>query len=448
MSKLTLRLLWHGESIASRLVRGSATALLITAAGQALTFGLQLLFTRELGVSEYGTYSYLVSWMSVGLILAKGGFDTALLRFVPAYSVKQLPDRVRDVIQTAVRQAGILGTLATIPICAGAWLIARTGGASFAAAVLITGLLIPIGACAELIAAGVRGLGQIARSLIGDMLVRPIVSGLVLAIAVAAGVVAGATQALGAYLVGTIASLFVSRHFLLRTLSWSSAGAAARLRGFWARSAALVMTANGFLILLYSLDVLMLGALDSVAASGLYNVASKLAVLVIFIMNAGQSVAGPMMARAYVNGRKAELQRVVSLFTLLSLLAALPIAAILAVGAPWLLRAFGPEFPQAADALFVLLGMQCVNVATGPVGLLLAMTGRQAVLAWLLLAAVIVNVILNVVLIPRFGLMGAAWSSFIAHGAWNIAGVVLIRRVLGVDCSLIAWLHSSGRGRM
>lgn len=447
MNVPSLRSLLNEQTVAARLLRGSATALLVSATGQALTFALQLLFTHELGGNEYGAYSYLVSWLSVGLIFAKGGFDTALVRFVATYSARDLPHRVRGVIQAAIRQAWVLGLITTAPVCAGAWLLAKSSGPAFDGAVAITGLLVPVGACSELIAAGVRGLGRAARSLVGDMLVRPIVSGAIIMAAVAVGYSVGARAALGSYLLGTVASLLVSRYFLLRKVSWSHERAAERLRGFWSRSAALLMLANGFLVLLYSLDVMMLGAMDNMVSSGLYNVASKLAILVIFIINAAQSVAGPMMAAAYANARVGELQRIVRLFTLLMLLTGLPIAVLLALASRWVLLAFGPEFPQAADALLVLLAMQVVNVATGPVGLLLAMTGRQSVLAWLLFAGVSLNVALNLVLIPRFGLIGAAWSSFIAHSAWNIAGVAYIRRTLGIDCSLVGWIRAPLPGR-
>jgi O-antigen/teichoic acid export membrane protein len=443
MNALNLRSRLNAHPVAARLVSGSATALMISAAGQALTFALQLLLARQLGSDEYGVYSYLVSWMSVGLILAKGGFDTALVRFVAAYSAKELPGRVSGVIRVATRRAWVLGVVSTALICAGAWLLAKTEGRSFGGAVFITGLLIPVSASSELIAAAVRGLGRSARSLLGDMLVRPIVCAAILAIAIYIGLSIGAREALGCYLLGTVASLLLSRYFLMRALSWSpQSSAIARLRRFWSRSAALLMMANGFLVLLYSVDVLMLGAMDNMVSSGLYNVASKLAILVIFVMNASQIVAGPMMAAAYANGRYGELQRIVRLLTLLSLLSGAPIAMLLALASPWVLHAFGPGFPQAADALFVLLAMQCVNVATGPVGLLLAMTGRQSVLAWLLFGGVLLNVLLNLALIPRFGLMGAAWSSFIAHTAWNIAGVVHIRRTLGIDCSLAGWIRN------
>jgi O-antigen/teichoic acid export membrane protein len=199
------------------------------------------------------------------------------------------------------------------------------------------------------------------------------------------------------------------------------------------------MIANGFLTVLYSLDILMLGALDSTTSSGLYNVATKLAVLVLFAMNAAQVVAGPMLADAHSRGRPDQLRRVVRIFNALSVLIAIPSACVIALLSPFLLAAFGSEFDAAQSALLVLLGMQVVNALTGPVGLLLGMTGRQQDLAVLLGGAVLLNAALNLWLIPEYGALGAAWASLISHTAWNIAGVVHIRRKLRIDCSIIDW---------
>jgi hypothetical protein len=52
-----------------------------------------------------------------------------------------------------------------------------------------------------------------------------------------------------------------------------------------------------------------------------------------------------------------------------------------------------------------------------------------------------VHVVLCVVLIPKYGLIGAAWSALAAHAAWNLAGAVIVWRITGVDCSVLDWLR-------
>jgi O-antigen/teichoic acid export membrane protein len=337
----------------------------------------------------------------------------------------------------------LLGVLFAVPICLGAWYFASGPRTSLIGAVVLLGLLLPAGVYTELVAAAVRGFGKSATSLVGEMLVRPVVAGTLLGVFVFLGMSIASPQAIGAYLAGTLGASILSTYVLLKTIPAASSSAPAKLKRSWSRAAGLMMLANGFLAVLYSLDVLMVGALHSTTSSGIYNVATKLAILVLFMMNAAQVVAGPMFAAAHAHGRPEELRRVVRTFNFLSALAGIPIACLIAVLSPWLLAAFGPEFGDARYPLLVLLAMQALNALTGPVGLLLGMTGRQKDLAMLLGCAVLLNAALNWWLIPTHGALGAAWASFISHAAWKIAGVVHIHRTLRIDCSIMDGLRRS-----
>jgi O-antigen/teichoic acid export membrane protein len=214
-----------------------------------------------------------------------------------------------------------------------------------------------------------------------------------------------------------------------------------QLTRIWVSSAATLMLANGFLVLLYTVDVILLGALESTTTAGLYSVASKLAILVLFVMNAVQAIGGPLLAEAYAARRTVELRRVIRMFNALTAVSAIPAAAILALGAEWFLGIFGEGFRTAAPALRILALMQVLNVLTGPVGILMSMTGRQRNLALLLAAGFAMHFVLCVVLIPKYGLIGAAWSALAAHAAWNLAGAVIVWRVAGIDCSVLDWLR-------
>jgi O-antigen/teichoic acid export membrane protein len=75
---------------------------------------------------------------------------------------------------------------------------------------------------------------------------------------------------------------------------------------------------------------------------------------------------------------------------------------------------------------------QIVNAATGSVGFLLAMTGRERVSMRILVASLALNVVANLALVPRYGMLGAAVGTTLAMTVWNVAMVVAVRRSLGV----------------
>jgi len=110
---------------------------------------------------------------------------------------------------------------------------------------------------------------------------------------------------------------------------------------------------------------------------------------------------------------------------------------ILVVFGERLLSLFGPEFPAGQPALVLLVIGQTVNVAMGPVALLLVMTGHERVLAISTCACGVLNIVLNVVLVPFWGLVGTAMSLAISLSVWNILLAVWIKRRLGIHSTAI-----------
>ena len=244
-----------------------------------------------------------------------------------------------------------------------------------------------------------------------------------------------------AYAAGTIAAAVITGSFVRRQIGGPAPRAHPRLQRAWVRFAAVLMFANAFLILLYTLDTILIGALKGTTEAGLYAVASRVAILVLFVMNALQSIGAPLFAEAYAADRQSGLRKVVRTFNFVSVAAALPIALLLVLFAEPVLGTFGGGFRAAFPILQILAGMQVVNVLTGPVGVLMSMTGQQNRLAALLAGGLGVHILLCVFLVPEYGAVGAAWSAFVAHGAWNVVGVFLVRRQLGIDCSVFDWLR-------
>ena len=112
--------------------------------------------------------------------------------------------------------------------------------------------------------------------------------------------------------------------------------------------------------------------------------------------------------------------------------ASLPIYITLALFPQYLLHVFGAQFSVGHTALAILSLAMLVNVSTGNVTAVLLMGGKSS---WNLMnafGALTINVILNLTLIPRFGMVGAAiaWGASIA--AQNLAAVIQVRALLGL----------------
>jgi len=431
------------DELTRALLRGSAIALIVTVAAQGVGFLLQLLLARWLGDVEFGYYSYAMAWLAVGLIAGKAGYDTALVRFVAEYDATNDVTRLSQVIAHARRFT--LTTSACVSLVLVAVVLALSPEPTELRRVLLfVAVLLPFAVYSEITAAVARGFRRVGAALAGDGVLRPVV---VLTIMASVGAYwpAGmhASGATCAYILGTLGSIVLTTSLLRRHRGVQIARPGERspssARG-WNTVALPTMVANGSLVLLYSVDILMLGWLANTTESGYYNIASKIALLVLFAMNAAQAIAAPMLSAAFATGRREDLCKVVGQMNLLAAVAAVPLSIGVMVFAGPLLGLLGAGYASAAGCLQLLALMQLLNVLTGSVGTILSMSGNQALLVRLLGFGLVLNALLNLVLIPRFGAEGAAWSALIAHTAWNVAGVALVRRRLRLDCTILAAL--------
>ena len=109
---------------------------------------------------------------------------------------------------------------------------------------------------------------------------------------------------------------------------------------------------------------------------------------------------------------------------------------LLPLGSEWLLATlFGHEFGRAYWPLLLLAVGQLVNAWFGPTGMLLNMTGHEREVTRAVTVAAGMNVVLNLLLIPPFGVVGAAIATSASLVFWNIWLWLVARWRLGVICS-------------
>ena len=96
-----------------------------------------------------------------------------------------------------------------------------------------------------------------------------------------------------------------------------------------------------------------------------------------------------------------------------------------------ILAIFGPEFVTAAYCLILLSLGKMFSAISGSVGTLLQMSGNQIYFQNVLIAAAVLNVVLNYFLIPIYGLIGAAIASMVSNIFWNILMIFYIKKHFG-----------------
>lgn len=182
---------------------------------------------------------------------------------------------------------------------------------------------------------------------------------------------------------------------------------------------------------IFSFDVVLLGVLSDVHAVGLYTAAYRVCYLVLAVAVAVHAAYLPGLTRAAADGGPA-----LSAVAARSLAAALTIGTPAVVGGaflagPILLVLFGADYAGAAWALrFVLLSIGCIFASLAAHNVLVAL-GRPWLEVRVVGLAAATNVVLNLVLIPRYGIAGAGLATALAEGV-VLAGTAVALRRLGV----------------
>ncbi len=188
-----------------------------------------------------------------------------------------------------------------------------------------------------------------------------------------------------------------------------------------------------FGILLLWVDRLFVGYYCSPAEAGVYHAASQLSVALAVILSAFGAIVNPMIARLYHQGKKQRLEELYRISTKWSFYVSLPAFLVMCfVPRQTVSFIFGKPYAMGWIVLPILGVGQLINSGTGAVGGLLVMTGHQNALSVLSGVTFCANVLLAVVLVPRFGVAGAAVGTALTIALLCLVSIYMARRFLGL----------------
>jgi O-antigen/teichoic acid export membrane protein len=112
--------------------------------------------------------------------------------------------------------------------------------------------------------------------------------------------------------------------------------------------------------------------------------------------------------------------------------AASPLLALFVLAPHFVMNLFGPRFAEGGPALAVLAIGQFINVVTGSVGWILIMCGYERLLRNNLAVCAAMCVGLNLLLVPRFGYLGAAVATAVTLLVQMLVAAVMVWYKLGI----------------
>ena len=170
-----------------------------------------------------------------------------------------------------------------------------------------------------------------------------------------------------------------------------------------------------------------------IADAGLFRVASQVGGALTIVGLGLFSVYSPQIGAAHAKDDRREIAMLTRTATRLSVVFVLPAAAVLVVAAEPILALFGPAFVPAANALRVFTIGQAVYAMTGPAGITLAMTGHERVNFAITVTGTLALFVMAPVGAYFGGLTGLSAGLVIALVGRNIASLIAVDRLLGIN---------------
>ena len=178
-------------------------------------------------------------------------------------------------------------------------------------------------------------------------------------------------------------------------------------------------------------DKLMLGSMTTTVDVGVYHTAFKLSMFAAVALMSVNSIASPKFAEMFAKKDFLGLKKVVHQSTKMIFWSSFPLVIVFFMFPDFLLGLFGEEFKVGVTAFIFLSCGRLISSFSGSVGNILQMTGNQNIYAIILLIGAILNVVLNLILIPLYGINGAAVASMSSIIVWNISMVLVVKQKFG-----------------
>jgi len=431
-----------GGRLRAHLIKGAAGSFVLQVGFAVLAFLNAIILARVLGAQGYGAFANAMAWIGILTIPATFGFDILLVRDVAIYHAQYEWALLNGLLRFSNSFVLLLSVLLAL-VAAG---ITGTIFSSSIQATLRLTLwfampLIPLFALSSLSQSTLRGLEFVFRAQLPDKIIRPgfLMVGIVVIqmywpehlnapVAMAVNVGAG-ILALGACIL-----------WLKRLLPFEVKRVKAEYEpGPWLKSAFPMLISNGMQIILGQTDIVMLGMMCGAEDVGLYAVAQRVAILLLYVTMASNMILAPVMSRLYADKEKARLQRILTRAIRISFFSILPFALFFIFLGNIVLTVFGDSFVNAHSALAILSFGRLVDVFVGggTGAIMLIAAGEERIVAHIFVYIVCINVILNFLLIPPYGIFGAALASVISLVVSKIMLVVNSAKKTGIYVTVL-----------
>ncbi len=402
-----------------------------TVVGNVLAITGEILIPRALAPAVYGRLGLAYGLVTAISTFAILGVPDGVTRFTSGDGADH---RQRDVLQNGYLISSIGCVVAAVVIYIARFEIASLVGdprvAAFLVAFLPYLLAFPV---AKVSIAVLRAQGRSSAAVLAQQ-IGPRVGGIVL---LAGFIVVGRplVGAIGYWLAFSVLGAFFALYYVQQQVDVSSVVARfpdqSTLRDLWSFSWPLAAGASLF-VLLSNIDLVMIAYFLDSAAVGYYRSTRPLRQVIFFFSGAFSFLYLPLATKHYMRDDISGLNDLYTVTTKWIVSLTFPLVLVFALFASDIIRLFyGAAYLPAAPVLSVLMAGLFFRALVGLDGDMVKAINRPRIEFYAAFVGVVVDIVLNAVLIPRFGIVGAALGTVVGYAIYNVIEVAAIYRAVG-----------------
>jgi O-antigen/teichoic acid export membrane protein len=421
------------EAYVGRIARGVGMSSIGQGLSRLLGYATQVALAWLYGPVQLGFYVLGVTLVQITNILSQFGMDNGVVRYVAHYQAEGDARRVRGTVLQALTVTFGLSVALSILLFFGAEFLAeRVFDKPFLETMIRAfSVSVPFFTVMSMALWATQGFQTVKYQTYVQDVARPVLNLAFIAVFYLLGV--EILGAVAAYILSMVFGAVLSLYYLKRVfpnLLNSRVKPKFESRALFEASGPMIVTsftqqANSWLALL------VLGAFETMKAVGVYNVAFRTAALSTLVLFAFSGIFSPMVSSLHRRGLSQDLSYLYKDVSRWAFAGALAFFLLTALLARDIMAVFGDEFVWGWPVIIVVAAAQLFSSSVGPTARVLAMTGHQRIVMVATLGSTAAAAVLNLLLVPAFGIFGAAVATAAAVVLVNVITVLFVHQLLG-----------------
>jgi O-antigen/teichoic acid export membrane protein len=419
------------QNFVKSIAKGGGLKLIGEVINKGINFVSQIVIARILGVNNFGLYSLGFVIFNLAQTLSQLGLSQGVIRYVAVYRMKKKQRKVKGAILQAIIISGLVGMIIGVMTFSASNAIAKLFNRKELALVIkMFSFSIPFMAVMIILANAAIGFQKVLHFVYVKNIFYPI--GLLFIFILLHFIGFQLSGIIFAHLISAALGILLSLYFFKKDFfSFFKVKASFIGKKLITFSIPLVGIEIMHMFFLYT-DITMIGFFYSPFEVGIYNAVSKVAVFLGLGLMMFSPIFSSMIAGLHATNKISDMRYILQITSRWVLIITVPIFIITIFSGYEILAFFGDEFKSGFPALLALSVFRFFSYMFGPTGRSLIMTGNQKIEFFNFFGGLILNIILNLFFIPKFGIVGAAFATGISLFIIHLVRFLEVKFLLGI----------------